>query len=191
MDAIDRAFAEYKAAVNGFEAATRRMRDAKEALLRALDMWPSGDVPVSSGAAKPAARAAPAMRPNATPAPKPAPRAPAAPVAWTANMAQRLGDALNLYGSVVGQIIGAGGSVPVDRVPRADGEGVMSRISVSGTLATMRGKARARGLPDAFIRESAGRVVIDPGLVTAWRAWMEPHREERSLRSAINVEAGA
>jgi hypothetical protein len=155
------------------------------------DYWREQIVERAGGAKPAASRPSPAPKPTATPAPKPAPRAPAAPVAWTANMAKSLGDALNLYGSVVGQIIGAGGSVPVDRVPRADGEGVMSRISVSGTLATMRGKARARGLPDAFIRESAGRVVIDPGLVTAWRAWMEPHREERSLRSAINVEAGA
>ena len=173
-----------------YEERVAQVAKLREELRRAegdRDYWRE-QIIEQAGGAKAAAK--PKSAPVASPKPAPVQRAPVGG-SWTPEMAARLGDALGAYGSVVGQIIGAGGSAPVDRVPRADGEGVMSPISVSGTLATMRGKARARGLPDAFIRESAGRVVIDPGLVTAWRQWMEPHREERSLRSAINVEAGA
>lgn len=180
---LTEAFEKYEERV----AQIAKLRDELRRAEGDRDYWREQIIERCRGASAP--KAAPA-KPTA-PAAKPAPSLAGTTVGWTADMARRLGDALGAYGSVVGQIVGAGGSALVDRVPRANGEGVMSRISVSGTLATMRSKARARGLPDTFIGERAGQVVIDPGLVAAWRAWMEPHREERALRSAIDPEAGS
>lgn len=175
-----------------YEERVAQVAKLREELRRAegdRDYWRE-QIIEQAGGAKVAAKPRPS--PVAPPKPPPVQRAPIKGGAWTPEMAKRLGDALGAYGSVVGQIIGAGGSVPVGSVPRADDSGaMMSVISVSAACGSIRAKARKAGLPDGFIRESAGRVVIDPGLVTAWRAWMEPHREERSLRSAVNVEAGA
>lgn len=206
MNAIDKAFAEYKTAMSGFEAAERRVLDAKAALLRALDVWPAGATPAPGDAAKSVGRIAPASKPKASPAPKAPPSKPASapmptrPVAasapavatpWTAAEAKATVFALGAYEAVVGAIVAAGGSVPVNAMPSCvEGQ----TLAVSGVAAAcngMRQKARKRGARSDFIGERAGRVVLDPGFVAAYRAWMEPHREERALRSAIDPGAGS
>ena len=176
MDAIDKAFTELGAAIEGFKAATIRVRDARDALNRALDGAAVADSPTSSEAPKPAmARAvkAPAPKPKATAAPapkaapKPAPAATAAP--WTTALAKKLLGEIGGWSIVLREVAAAGGSVPVDKVPRADGDGVMGVASVGAFLSSVRAKARAAGVELPIASERARVVSLDPALCAVLR----------------------
>lgn len=186
-NAIDLAMAAYKAAAEDLDAAEKRLVAARDALVAALNLWPSGATQPERRA--PTLRAVPSRPKVAAKASGPRPISTEGP--WSPADAKAVALALDGYGTVLGQIISEGGAVDRHRLPSTvEGEFISTTGSaVSAALAAMRSKARKRGLRSDFIAERDTRIVVDPGFVTAYRAWMEPHREPRAHRVAVDSGA--
>lgn len=133
------------------------------------------------------ARTAPKPKAAAAPAPKAAPAAPDG--TWTPKLAERLMTALDASSSVLRQIIADGGSVPIAKVPTVDGESYLAESGVPMALSSWRVRARKAGISLPVVTQAAGRVVIDPGLVTAWRTHIEGDAQPRAHRVAVDVSA--
>lgn len=172
MDAIEKAFTELGAAIEGFRLATVRVRDARAALDRALDGSPVADSPTSNEVAKPAkVDDAPRAKPETSPPaakPKPAPAATGA--AWTPALAKKLLREIAGGASVLAAIAAAGGTVRMDQVPRADGDGVMGPASVPALFSNIRTRARSAGIELPIASQADGKVTLDPGLCAVLRA---------------------
>ena len=179
MDAIEKAVAKYRVAVAEHQAAGARLTEAKAELAGLLGLGAVADSSTSSEAAKPAtpppvkppAKPAPKPKATAAPAPKAAPKpAPAATTApWTTALAKKLLGEIGGWSVVLREVAAAGGSVPVDKVPRADGDGVMGVASVGAFLSSVRAKARNAGIDLPIASERARVVSLDPALCAVLR----------------------
>lgn len=178
MDAIEKAVAKYRVALAERDAAEEKLGAAKAALVLALGLDPAAHSSTSSEVSrvappsvKPPAKPAPKPKATAAPAPKAAPKpAPAATTApWTTALAKKLLGEIGGWSVVLREVAAAGGSVPVDKVPRADGDGVMGVASVGAFLSSVRAKARNAGIDLPIASERARVVSLDPALCAVLR----------------------
>lgn len=177
MDAIEKAVAKYRVAVAEHQAAEVRLTEARAGVAAALGLVAVADSSTSNEVAKPAtppvkALAKPAPKPKApaAPAPKPAPKPAAAPAApWTPALVKKLLGEIAGGASVLRAIAKAGGSVRMDQVPRADGDGLMGPASVPAMFSGIRGRARSAGIELPIASQGDGKVTLDPGLCAVLR----------------------
>lgn len=177
MDAIEKAVAKYRVAVAEHQAAEVKLTEARAGVVAALGLGAVADSSTSNEVAKPAtppvkAPAKPAPKPKAAAAPAPKAAAKPAPVTaapWTPVLAKKLLGEIAGGAAVLRAVAKAGGSVAVDQVPRADGEGVMGVASVSPFLANVRSRARSAGIELPIASQGDGKVTLDPGLCAVLR----------------------
>ena len=178
MDAhLAEAFQKY----DEYSAALATARDAAAKLESDVAYWRDQIIARAGGAPprmiQPSPGKPPAAKSAAAPKAKPAPAANAAPKpaqaatsgAWTPALAKKLLGEIAGGASVLRAIAKAGGTVGMDQVPRADGDGVMGQASVPGFFSNIRSRARSAGIELPIASQSDGRVTLDPGLAAVLR----------------------
>lgn len=167
MDALlTEAFERYEVRV----AQVARLRDELARVEAERDHWREQIIERSAGRA-PRSATPPLVKAPAKPVPKPRITAAPAPKAapWTTALAKKLLGEIGGWSVVLREVAAAGGSVPVDKVPRADGDGVMGVASVGAFLSSVRAKARAAGVELPIASERARVVSLDPALCAVLR----------------------